>query len=382
MKFSSLSLSFLFSVWITEANCQPSEIGEWSGVIETPLIPVAVANLPDGRVLYWSARGKFDFTGPTGATSTGIFDPSTGVSTEEFVANTEHDMFCPGTSTLADGRIMITGGNDAAAVTMYNPATNVWTKEPDMVLTRGYHSNTVLDDGSVFTVGGSWSGGRGGKYGEIWEPATNQWRPLVGIDTPDLETDDAAGVFRSDNHMWLFQAPDRRIFQAGPSQQMHWLDVGGAGSITPSIARGSDLDAMNGNAVMIAPGLILTVGGAENYDDGPASTATHLIDINGAEASARTVGSMNSPRGFCSTVVLPSGEVVVFGGQAVGKKPYRTILHKNCLLTRASFSSPQSIHSRTRMRSSPPRFGAPSAKLGGWSLHTKYLAHITALACC
>ena len=120
--------------------------------------------------------------------------------------------------------------------------------------------------------------------------------------------------------MWLFQAPDRRIFHAGPSLQMHWIDVGGDGSITPSVTRGSDLDAMNGNAVMIAPGLILTVGGAENYDDGPGSAATHLIDINGAEASVRQVGSIDSPRSLCSTVVLPTGEVVVFGGQSEGNK--------------------------------------------------------------
>ena len=65
---------------------------------------------------------------------------------------------------------------------------------------------------------------------------------------------------------------------------------------------------------------MLTVSGAENYDNGPGLTATHLIDINGAEASVRQVGSMNSPRSLCSTVVLPTGEVVVFGGQSEGKK--------------------------------------------------------------
>ena len=201
MRFSQVSV-FLLSAWIINmVNGQPTEIGEWSNVPPTPLVPVEAANLPDGQVLYWSARDALNFVGDTGATSTAIFDPFTGVSTKELVPNTEHNMFCLGTSTLADGRI----------VTMYNPATNLWTKEPEMVVACGYHSNTVLDDGLVFTIGGSWSGGHGGKIGEIWEPATNQWRPLAGIETPELETDNVAGVFQSNNHMWLFQAPARPL---------------------------------------------------------------------------------------------------------------------------------------------------------------------------
>ena len=214
---------------------------------------------------------------------------------------------------------MITGGRDAASVTIYDPATNLWTKEPTMLVSRGYHSMTVLHDGSVFTVGGSWSGGRGGKYGEFWDPASNTWLPLTDVQTPALQTDDVAGIFRSDNHMWLFESPGRRIFQAGPSRQMHWIDVEGNGSVTPSVLRGADSDAMNGNAVMYSVGKILTVGGAEDYDNSPATTATHVIDINGAEATVAQVESMNSPRSLCSSVVLPSGEVVVFGGQSKGK---------------------------------------------------------------
>ena len=37
-----------------------------------------------------------------------------------------------------------------------------------MNIPRGYNASTLLADGSVLTLGGSWSGGVGGKHGEIW----------------------------------------------------------------------------------------------------------------------------------------------------------------------------------------------------------------------
>ena len=302
----------------------PALVGEWSQVFRAPMVPVAAANLPDGRVVYWSAHDRFNFRGRgRGETATAILDPQTGQSTEEIVYQTDHDMFCPGTAALEDGRIMVTGGNNAKSVSIYDPATNNWTKEEEMNVGRGYHSMMILHDGSVFTVGGSWSGGRGGKYGELWDPDRRGWVSLQGITTDDLETSDGAGVYRSDNHMWLFQSPRRkRILQVGPSRQMHWIFVrkrNGRGLVRRSISRANDIDSMNGNAVMYDVGKILTVGGAENYDFGPGSRSTHIVDMSGkGEPIVRRVQSMLFGRAMCSSVVLPSGQVFTFGGQSSG----------------------------------------------------------------
>jgi hypothetical protein len=40
-----------------------------------------------------------------------------------------------------------------------------------MNIPRGYQANTLLRDGSVLTLGGSWSGGVGNKHGEVWTAA-------------------------------------------------------------------------------------------------------------------------------------------------------------------------------------------------------------------
>jgi galactose oxidase len=113
-------------------------------------------------------------------------------------------MFCPGISLDATGRVVVTGGNDAAKTSIYSVANNAWTSAPDMQLPRGYQAQTTFSDGRTFTIGGSWSGGYGGKDGEVYDPATNTWTLLPGCPVEKILTQDAQGEFRSDNHAWLF----------------------------------------------------------------------------------------------------------------------------------------------------------------------------------
>ena len=133
--------------------------GRWEGPYHTPLIAVAAANLPDGKIVYWSAYDRFWYFRTIGQTYTGLFDPNTKTTIEALVQNTNHDMFCPGTAVLADTRILITGGSTAESTTIFDPrvgAQGSWTEGPDMNIPRGYHSMTMLTDGDVFTLGGSW----------------------------------------------------------------------------------------------------------------------------------------------------------------------------------------------------------------------------------
>jgi galactose oxidase len=100
---------------------------------------------------------------------------------------------------------------------------------------------------------------------------------------------------------------------------MHWITTAGNGSITPSVQRGDDTDAMNGNAVMYDIGKILTLGGAQNYETGAGSNRAYIIDINGSEATVKRTSNMQFGRSLVNSVVLPNGEVVVIGGMTVTK---------------------------------------------------------------
>lgn len=147
--------------WKLDAIADPSPI--WDGPYDLTIVPAAAANLPDGKILLWSASAKFQFVGGAGKTHTVVFDPETLTSTETLVVDTNHDMFCPGTAVLPDGEILITGGNNAAATSSFNPATNTWRTEDTMNIARGYHSSkhyalskrcqaTALSDATNFQI--------------------------------------------------------------------------------------------------------------------------------------------------------------------------------------------------------------------------------------
>ena len=286
--------------------------GVWSGGIGFPLVPAAAAQLPNGKLLTWAAYQPDRFVGGTGRTQTATLDLGTSAVSQRTVTQTGHDMFCPGTAMLSDGRVLVSGGNDSGKTSIYNPANDTWATGATMNITRGYHASTALPDGRVFTLGGSWSGGLGGKNAEVWSPSTG-WRRLTGASVTPILTADPEGVYRSDNHGWFFSWTNNRVFHAGPSRRLNWFSTAGSGSSTSAGVRGDDTDAMNGNAVMYDIGKILTVGGAAAYVNSAASNRAYVIDINSGVV-VRKVAPMNYARTFHNSVVLPDGKVLVLGG--------------------------------------------------------------------
>ncbi|MGX6602566.1 discoidin domain-containing protein [Micromonosporaceae bacterium Da 78-11] len=296
--------------------------GTWSAPVGFPLVPVAAALLPNGKILTWSAFQSDNYVGGRGRTLTATYDPRTGVVTQRTVTETGHDMFCPGIATLPDGRILVMGGNNSEKTSIYDPGTDAWTSGADMTTPRGYQAATTLSDGRIFTVGGSWSGGYGGyqgsphKAGEVWSAQTG-WTALPGADAAPMLTGDKnpVGDYRKDNHAWLFAWTGDKVLQAGPSRAMNWYSTDGDGSVTPAGNRGDDKDAMNGNAVMFDTGKILTVGGAPSYENNPATANAYVVSIDGTNVTTRKVASMANTRAFHNSVALPDGKVAVFGGQ-------------------------------------------------------------------
>lgn len=301
--------------FLWQGTSAPVGLGQWSPVVRTPLVPVAGSTLPNGNVLLWSAFANDNFAQETGYTQTAIFDPTTLTSINRQISDTGHEMFCPGIANLADGRILINGGSGAGDTSIYDPDTNNWREAADMNIGRGYQGTALLASGDAFTLGGSWSGGIGNKTAEVWTEGQG-WRMLPGIPSAPMRTVDAQGEYREDNHLWLFAWENDTIFHAGPSKNMHWINATGQGSYTAAGERGSDGHAMNGNAVMFAPGEILTIGGALDYNASDGTGNAHVIDIrSGDSATTRAVASMRHPRTLHNSVVLPSGEVLVVGGQ-------------------------------------------------------------------
>ncbi len=296
-----------------QAIAAPSQ-GTWSASIGLSLVPAAAANLPDGKLLLWSAQDRFAFNASPGSTYTSIFDPATGTSVERLITETNHNMFCPGTANLPDGRLLVSGGSSSGATSLYDPATGRWTAVQAMNITRAYHASVPLADGSVFALGGSWNGGQGNKHAEVWTEAGG-WKRLTGVPVDPMVGPDPAGVYRGDNHMWLIPTGNGRVLHAGPSAAMNWIDTRGNGAVTSAGKRGDDAYSINGSTVMYEAGLILKTGGAPAYENVDAIPAAHLVDTRGGSLSVRRLASMAYARAFHNSVVLPNGQVMIVGGQ-------------------------------------------------------------------
>jgi galactose oxidase len=131
---------------------------------------------------------------------------------------------------------------------------------------------------------------------------------------------------------------------------MHWITTTGNGSITASVQRGDDEDAMNGNAIMYDIGKILTLGGAKNYENGAVSNRAYIININGSEATVKRTDDMQFARALVNSVVLPNGEVVVVGGQTSVK-----LFSDDFHVLEAEIWSPRTETFRTLTRMRVPR---------------------------
>jgi galactose oxidase len=304
-------------LWSLSSATIPSA---WTAVTQLAVDPIAVGNLPNGQLVMWSANDQYTFESDigygNGQTYTAVFTPSTGISSEVLVTNTGDDMFCPGTANLFNGNILVNGGDSSPKTSIYSTATALWTSDADMNIPRGYEADTVLTNGSVLTFGGSWSGGEGGKTAEVWTEGSG-WSVLSGVPETTIIGPDPQGVYRGDNHLWLFSAPNGEVFHAGPSAQMHWITTSGAGTIKSAGNRGNDPYAINGNAVMYDVGMIMKTGGAPAYQDANAEANTYLININNGVngVTVTQLAPMAYPRAFSNGVVLPNGQVVIIGGQ-------------------------------------------------------------------
>ncbi|ESZ98502.1 carbohydrate-Binding Module family 32 protein [Sclerotinia borealis F-4128] len=296
-------------------------LGEWGPVIIMPLVPAAgFIEYSTGNIWTFSAYSPLTFgIGEYGYTISAVYNPTTGVISSANVSNTEHDMFCPGMSLLFDGAALVSGGDTANKTSIYTPSTDQWVAGPVMQIPRGYHSTATTSAGNVFNIGGSWSGGLGGKNGELYDPIANTWTLLPGCTVAPMLTADAEGAYRTDNHAWLFAWKNGSVFQAGPSKAMDWYGTTGTGSQVAAGLRTSDTDSMCGNAVMYdaVNGKIFTAGGSPDYQDSNATNNIHLITISSPNVAptVQTLKSMTYKRAFANGVVLPDGHVIVIGGQ-------------------------------------------------------------------
>ncbi|GID93118.1 hypothetical protein Adi01nite_25300 [Amorphoplanes digitatis] len=313
--------------------------GAWQVMpFESPVRGIHAVVLKNGDVLLVAGSGNDPAAFAAGSFTTAVYRPRTGTFT---AVPTPADLFCSGHVQLADGRVLIMGGNkDYPAVDgshgykglrdsfVFDPDTMAYTRVNDMSGGSWYPSATVLGNGDVVSLGGLGEDSSGTVATQYFDSSDQRWLPLGEAN----QTWSFWGLYPS---MILMQ--DGRLFYTGshvfgnglPGTGASIYDYG-ANTITPVTGLRAKDERDQSMSVLLPPAQdqrVLTLGGG-NIDTNPdANRLTDLIDLKQATPVYRPgpqlpTGTLTGGvpqtaaqgKMYVSAVLLPDGKVFETGG--------------------------------------------------------------------
>lgn len=323
--------------------------GMWSATQPWPMNGLHAVLMPDGRVLTYGTPQNAP--GTQDGRSYDLWAPGLGFGAASHQTSFDAarvNSFCNTSAWLADGRLMMTGGNSPLASTLLTPARGSGVADTSTLADqRWYATMLTLPDGRNVILGGmdpyqedmrhnpdaAIANGTVSMTPEIYTLGTG-WRSLTGARSRDAFGPDYLRA--SYPRAWV--APNGRVF--GISAETMWsLDVNandGSGAVSvlgrfkaPASA-GAPLNVgAVSTAVMFAPGKVIQVGGNGyfNGDGLPASNLATVVDFNGPEPVLTETAPMTHARRLANSVVLPDGRVLVTGGTRLGNNGGSDAVH-------------------------------------------------------
>ncbi len=307
------------------------------------------------------------------ARSAELYHPATGTWT---VTGSMHQVREQHSATLlADGEVLVTGGRDVSGNTpgisaethaeLYHPRTGTWTPAAPMVTAHVGQTATLLRNGWVLVVGGNAAAGSS-DVAEIYQPQRAVWVLPGALATARIQQ---TATLLPDGHVLVTGGtghdgmPLRTAeeFLAGPGplvsvtpasvafagQQVGTVgrtrtyrvtNEGSADLVTSGVALtgrnpGDYRTATNCGKAPVAPGRTCTVSvrfgptftglrtaTAALYDNAPRTPqGAALTGYGGGPDAWIPVGSMTTARDNFAAILLPSGKVLVAGGEGPGQ---------------------------------------------------------------
>ncbi len=269
------------------------QVGEWGSVLDWGIQGKHMVQLPNGKVLVWS-------TGDNAR----VWDPATGAFTQ--TPALFGDLHCAAQATLADGRVIVIGGQDGtihngiSITALFDPFTNSWTQGTSMADPRWYPTATTLADGRVLATSGDRPDGTRATIPEVYDPLLNSWTQLPAANREQ-------GLYPL-----MYVLPDGRLYEAGTSTRTYFLNLASqTWSNGPINGFGSSSYAES--SAMYAPGKIIRAGGGD-----PSIARAAVIDMNIPAARWREISAMAFPRRRHTLTLLADGTVMAVGGTRQG----------------------------------------------------------------
>ena len=349
--------SFQFSVSVVPATASNSVTwsvagagcsGTNSGAIDAGGRYLAPAVAPNPATITIAATSMVDPT-KSGTASVTIGPPSSAAGTftatgAMIEARAEHTA-----TVLLDGRVLITGGaafegfaaQALQTAELYDPSTGNFALTGSMTEARANHSAMLLANGQVLIVGGN-----DGTSAELYDPETGTFaqtgktqvpepfatatlltnsRVLIAGDVdaelfdPETGTFTLAGPFASPAHGFGATATllsDGRVLLVGDSPAQLYDPATNTFSATDSLNSGfySDGGDLEHSATLLNNGEVLIAGGGTADGGGPGVLDAEVYDPVSGTFTA--VSHLASGRRLHTATLLPDSEVLITGGES------------------------------------------------------------------
>lgn len=338
---------------LPEASAQTS--GSWVRGPDCPVIAIHSCVLPSGRLLLIQGSGyHLPFKG--GPFRAVTFDADQGTQQTFDLAE---DLFCCNLNHLANGNILITGGTEAYdidtpngmfwglnAVYEFSASNSTFTKLASLAHGKWYPTQVVLPDGRVANRSGLDEFGASNALTEVYNPATRTHS--IVSDTSSTQTycvGEGTGVPGSGTPCYnnvvkgisiyprMHLLPNGLVFISGMSNALFvWDPSNGRYTAVGTTIFSAWRDY--GTSILLPlqntlteRGRVLIAGGNPNSAP-PATNTAEIFDFNastdGIRPAIRSAASMNFARRYLLPIILPTGEVVVFGGTGGNSRDFVT----------------------------------------------------------
>jgi N-acetylneuraminic acid mutarotase len=255
------------------------------------------------------ANGKVLVTGENRAD---LYDPASRTWAPTGVLNDSRSGGHTATR-LANGKVLVAGGFTGAifetqSAELYDPATGIWTRTGSLNAGRYFHTATLLPDGRVLVVGGFQQSSIHPplpvSMAEVYDPATGTWAATGNLVTA-----------RGSHTATLL--PNGKVLVAGGK------------SVTFSLASAELYDPATGiwsetgnlatarhfhTATLLGNGQVVAAGGFNSSSSGSAYLdSTERYDVQ--SGTWTPTGPLGSRRGLHTATLLPTGKVLIAGGE-------------------------------------------------------------------
>jgi hypothetical protein len=295
----------------------PGQGGSWSSVINTDqgskvgVVPIFQAVLPNGKVLMWDSVGQNapEQMPTNNFTRALVWDPATNTHNRRDVPN--YNIFCAGYTQLANGNVLVVGGNKNAALDgivqthIFNWQNETWSRGPDMAAARWYPAVQALGNDEAVIVGG------GPTVPEVYQ-----------TDKTLRRLSNASGY--SDRlYAFLTTRPNGQVELLGPVTQMNTINTSGTGAIAATKSR-DGINRTYGGFATYDIGKALVVGGGDITEGTqthvPTKTA-YIVDVNGSSTTTPSTTvtqttSISVGRRQHNLTILADGSVLATGGMS------------------------------------------------------------------